>query len=203
MHGVPRRPEGLDRWRAAVAWVPQRPWLVAGSLADNVRLGRPDATDDEVRGALDRVGLLPAMDALGHGADTVLGEDGEGLSAGQRARLALARAVLAQRPLVLVDEPSAHLDAATEQVVADTLRWLARRSTVVVVTHSPGLLEHADTVVTLAAPAARRTARRPGPPSARRLPRRPSRCPTTRSPHPEGSTPACCSGCSPPPRASA
>ena len=161
---------------------PQRPWLVAGTIADNVRLGRPDATDDEVRGAWTGSACCRPSARSGTGPRPSSARTARGLSAGQRARLALARAVLAQRPLVLVDEPSAHLDAATEQVVADTLRWLARRSTVVVVTHPPALLEHADTVVTLAAPAPAVPSRRPGPPSARAPAPAEPPCPTTRPP---------------------
>ncbi len=90
--------------------------------------------------------------ALPDGLEHQLGEDGAGLSAGQRARLALARVVLADRPVVLLDEPTAHLDAETEAVLLDTLRSLAARSCVVVVAHRPAVVAAADHVVTLPAP---------------------------------------------------
>ena len=109
-------------WRAQVAWAPQRPWLVADTIAANVRIGTPAADDDEVWDALDRVGLAEVVRSLPDGLSTPLGEDGAGLSAGQRARVALARVVLAARPVVLLDEPSAHLDEETEQVLLDTMR---------------------------------------------------------------------------------
>lgn len=136
-------------WRSLVGWAPQRPWLLADTIAANVRLGRPSAGDDEVWDALGSVGLADVVRALPRGLDTALGEDGAGLSAGQRARVALARVVLAGRPVVLLDEPSAHLDEETEQVLLDTLALLARRSLVVVVAHRPAVLAAADRVVEL------------------------------------------------------
>ncbi|HEX5918166.1 MAG TPA: thiol reductant ABC exporter subunit CydC, partial [Nocardioides sp.] len=136
-------------WRSLVAWAPQRPWLLTDTIAANVRLGRPSAGDDEVWAALRSVGLADVVHALPDGVDTPLGEDGAGLSAGQRARVALARVVLAGRPVVLLDEPSAHLDEETEQVLLDTLALLARRSLVVVVAHRPAVLAAADRVVEL------------------------------------------------------
>jgi ATP-binding cassette subfamily C protein CydCD len=146
-------------WRAQVAWAPQRPWLLADTIAANVRVGRPSADDDEVWSALASVGLADVVRALPEGLATTLGEDGAGLSAGQRARVALARVVLARRPVVLLDEPSAHLDEETEQVLLETLALLARTSLVLVVAHRPAVLEAADRVVTLA-PARSRAAGR-------------------------------------------
>lgn len=137
-------------WRSRVAWAPQRPWLVAGSVADNVRLGRPSATDEEVWSALGSVGLADVVRGLPGGLGAGLGEDGAGLSAGQRARVALARVVLAGRSVVLLDEPSAHLDEETEQVLLATVDRLARTSLVVVVAHRPAVLDAADRVVRLA-----------------------------------------------------
>ncbi|MBD3926055.1 thiol reductant ABC exporter subunit CydD [Nocardioides cavernae] len=136
-------------WRSLVGWAPQRPWLMADTVGANVRIGRPSAGDDEVWEALRSVGLADVVRALPHGIDTTLGEDGAGLSAGQRARVALARVVLAGRPVVLLDEPSAHLDEETEQVLLQTLALLAQRSLVVVVAHRPAVLAAADRVVEL------------------------------------------------------
>jgi ATP-binding cassette subfamily C protein CydCD len=147
---------GLDlaQWHARVAWVPQRPHLYAGTIAENVRLARPGADDTAVRRALRDAGALTFVEALPAGMDTVLGEDGAGLSAGQRQRLALARAFLADRPVLLLDEPTAALDGATEAEIVAAVRRLARGRTVLLVAHRPALLELADRVVRLAEPAA-------------------------------------------------
>ncbi|MGW4201058.1 thiol reductant ABC exporter subunit CydD [Streptomyces sp. NPDC004726] len=149
-----------DRWREQIAWVPQRPYLFAGTIAENVRLARPDADDRAVMDALREAGAYDFVTALPHGADTVLGEDGAGLSAGQRQRLAIARAFLADRPLLLLDEPTAALDGETEEGVVDAVRRLAAGRTVLLVVHRPALLAVADRVVTLTRatpPAADRT----------------------------------------------
>ncbi|WP_405536365.1 thiol reductant ABC exporter subunit CydD [Streptomyces sp. NBC_00075] len=139
----------LEQWRSRVAWVPQRPHLFAGSIAENVRLARPDADDTAVRRALADAGALEFVDALPEGIDAVLGEEGAGLSAGQRQRLALARAFLADRPVLLLDEPTAALDGETEAEVVAAVRRLAVGRTVLLVVHRPALLGVADRVVRL------------------------------------------------------
>ncbi|MFI8323585.1 thiol reductant ABC exporter subunit CydD [Streptomyces sp. NPDC085529] len=141
----------LDAWRSRIAWVPQRPYLFAGTIAENVRLARPEAGDEEVRRALRDAGADSFVDGLPEGAGTVLGEDGAGLSAGQRQRLALARAFLADRPLLLLDEPTAALDGATEAGIVDAVRRLSAGRTVLLVVHRPALLAVADRVVTVGA----------------------------------------------------
>ncbi|MFC9844246.1 thiol reductant ABC exporter subunit CydD [Streptomyces sp. NPDC060223] len=147
--GVDLSEADLTDWRSRIAWVPQRPHLYAQSIAENVRLARPDADDTAVRRALADAGAAGFVDALPDGADTVLGEDGAGLSAGQRQRLALARAFLADRPVLLLDEPTAALDGATEAEVVEAVRRLAIGRTVLLVVHRPALLGVADRVVRL------------------------------------------------------
>ncbi|MGY2875357.1 ATP-binding cassette, subfamily C, bacterial CydCD [Marmoricola sp. URHA0025 HA25] len=139
-------------WRHLVAQVPQTPWLTAGTIADNLRIGRPGAEDRELWRSLADVALQEVVAGLPLGIETPLGEDGAGLSAGQRARLALARVLVADRPYVVLDEPTAHLDAETEQVMLATLTRLAQHATVVVVAHRPAVVGAADHVIALSAP---------------------------------------------------
>ncbi|WP_431951484.1 thiol reductant ABC exporter subunit CydD, partial [Actinacidiphila sp. bgisy167] len=155
-------------WHAQIAWVPQRPHLFAGTVADNVRLARPDANAAEVRTALRDAGA-PDLDPA-----TAVGEDGAGLSAGQRQRVALARAFLADRPLLLLDEPTAALDGETEVAVVDAVRRLAAGRTVLLVVHRPALLAVADRTVRLGGgprPAVPTSAPTDGPTDARRTAR--------------------------------
>ncbi|CAM5597014.1 Thiol reductant ABC exporter subunit CydD OS=Streptomyces alboniger OX=132473 GN=cydD PE=4 SV=1 [Streptomyces alboniger] len=154
-----------ELWRERIAWVPQRPHLFAASIEENVRLARPSATAEEVRDALRAAGALAFVNALPLGAETVLGEDGGGLSAGQRQRLALARAFLADRPVVLLDEPTAALDGGTEAEVVEAVRRLAVGRTVLLVVHRPALLAVADRVVRLPAAEAEATTDRPSGPA--------------------------------------
>ncbi|MGZ5398781.1 MAG: thiol reductant ABC exporter subunit CydD [Nocardioides sp.] len=158
------RPVGGPQWRAQVAWLPQRPHFVSGTLADNLRLGSPSAGEDRLWAALRQVALEERVRALPRGIQTVLGEDGTTLSAGERARLALARVVVADRPWLLLDEPTAHLDELTERVITDTLVELGRRSAVVVVAHRSALVDVADHRIVLPPPPA---AAPPGPAAAR------------------------------------
>ena len=138
-----------ERWRSRIAWVPQRPHLFAGTIAENVRLARPDAGDEAVVAALRDAGAYDFVAALPDGMLTALGEDGAGLSAGQRQRIALARAFLADRPLLLLDEPTASLDGESEAGIVDAVRRLAAGRTVLLVVHRPALLAVADRVVAL------------------------------------------------------
>ncbi|WP_328537864.1 thiol reductant ABC exporter subunit CydD [Streptomyces sp. NBC_00344] len=160
-----------ERWREQIAWVPQQPYLFAGTIAENVRLARPDADSDAVDRALCDAGAYDFVAGLPNGVDTVLGEGGTGLSAGQRQRIALARAFLADRPLLLLDEPTAALDGETESGIVEAVRRLVVGRTVLLVVHRPALLAVADRVVTLAAPAGRSSSAEPAsataPPVAR------------------------------------
>ena len=142
----------LDVWRAGIGWVPQRPHLFARSVADNVRVARPGATDAEVAEALQAAGLAPVVGRLPQGIDTQLGEGGAGLSAGERQRLALARAFVRDAPLLVLDEPTASLDAETEADVLQAVRRLTEGRTALIVAHRPALAALADRVIRLPAP---------------------------------------------------
>lgn len=123
--------------------VSQRPFIAAASVRDNLRLGNR-ADDERLWAALRRVGLEGVVAALPVSLDTMLGDDGFGLSAGQRSRLVLARALLSPAPVILLDEPTAHLDADSAALIHDVIHELAGQRTVIVVTHRPELLDLAD-----------------------------------------------------------
>jgi ATP-binding cassette subfamily C protein CydD/ATP-binding cassette subfamily C protein CydCD len=123
--------------------VTQRPFLAAGTVRDVLTIGHA-AADDVLWDALRRVRLDGVIAGLDGCLGTRLGDEGFGLSAGQRQRLAIARAWLSPEPLLLLDEPTAHLDDASAQVIHDLVAELAERRTVIAVTHRPELLAHAD-----------------------------------------------------------
>jgi ATP-binding cassette subfamily C protein CydD len=126
---------GVGDWRRQIAWVPQSPYLFAGTIAENIALGQPDASPEAISRAARLAGAEAFISALAHGFHTRLGERALVLSAGQRQRIALARAFLRDAPLVLLDEPTAHLDAATSREIMVTIDTLMAGRTVLLVTH--------------------------------------------------------------------
>ncbi|MDP9797826.1 ATP-binding cassette subfamily C protein CydD [Catenuloplanes nepalensis] len=136
------------QWRRRLAWVPQQAHLFATTMAGNIRLGAPAATDAEVATAASAALLDDVIAALPDGLHTRLGERGHGLSSGQRQRVALARAFLrADAPLLLLDEPTARLDGGSEAAVLDASRRLVTGRTALLVAHRPALLGEAGRIV--------------------------------------------------------
>ena len=126
-------PQALSR---LTAWIGQRPVLFAGTIRDNILFARPEATEDELADAARAARVRRFVAALPDGLDTKVGEGGYGLSGGQAQRIAIARAFLKNAPMLLLDEPTAHLDPATEAEVLDGLRRLAAGRTVILASHS-------------------------------------------------------------------
>jgi len=128
----------LRQWRRQIAWVPQQPYLFSGSAADNIALGQPATGRAAICQAARLAGAAEFIEALPAGYDTPLGERGLRLSAGQRQRIALARAFLRDAPLLLLDEPSAHLDPASTRLIGTAIDIRLADRTVIVVSHGQG-----------------------------------------------------------------
>ena len=133
--------------RDLVTLVPQDPWLHTGTVSENIAYGRPGATRAQILAAAERAGLAAFADALSSGLDTQVGEHGRQLSGGQQRRVAVARALLRDTPVLLLDEPTTGLDPATEARLIDELLASTAGKTVILVTHQPRLTARADQVV--------------------------------------------------------
>jgi ATP-binding cassette subfamily C protein CydD len=140
-----------EEWRRRVAWVPQRPRLLHGTLRENLLLARPGAPESELRLSLRRARLDALVEELPDGLDTHIGEGGARLSGGEGQRLALARAFLKDAPVLVLDEPTAQLDAETEAELVESLRDLQKGRTVLLVAHRLATAAAADRVAVLAA----------------------------------------------------
>lgn len=136
-----------EAWRRQLAWLPQRPSVLRGTVADNIRLADPDADLERVRAAATLAGADDFVAALPQGYETIIGDGGRALSAGQARRLAFARVFLRDAPFVILDEPTAHLDPESVDRVAAALDAQRGRSTMLVISHSSELAAHCDRAV--------------------------------------------------------
>jgi ABC-type multidrug transport system fused ATPase/permease subunit len=140
----------LHAWRASVAWVPQRPRLFHGTVADNIRLARPGASDEAVAHAARAANAAEFIERLPQGLESAAGEAGSRLSGGQRQRIAIARAFLRDAPVLVLDEATSYQDEASEEAIVDALERLMRGRTVLVIAHRLHLAQRADRVAVLA-----------------------------------------------------
>ncbi|MDO4761807.1 MAG: ATP-binding cassette domain-containing protein [Corynebacterium sp.] len=143
-------PAGLKRagmLRAASASVAQTTWLFSGTIADNLRIAAPNATEKDMWSALERAHVADEIRRLPHGLDTPLGEQGLGISGGQAQRLSLARAIISGRRIVLLDEPTSHVDLASEREILAAINDLGTDYTLIMVTHRTSSLTHMDRVI--------------------------------------------------------
>ena len=140
----------VERWRRLAAWVPQHPTLFRASVADNVRLGDPQAPQERVRQACALAGADLFIRSLPDGYDTLVGDGQQVLSPGERRRMAIARAFLTDAPLVILDEPTADLDVRGVEIVSDAVQRLQSGRTVLLIAHRSEVVRHADRVVRLA-----------------------------------------------------
>ncbi len=147
--GAALREIGRDAWMARVAWLPQRPTLFHGSVMDNIRLGRPAASDVEVRRAVEQAEAGELIDGLPQGYATMLGDRGQGLSGGEIQRIALARVFLKRADIVVLDEASAGLDADTAAAVTRAIERLSPNCAMLMIAHQLDRVQSADTILVL------------------------------------------------------
>jgi len=149
LNGVDVRSLSSDQVRTLIAWAPQDPHIFNASVAVNLRLARPDARDSQLTGVLESLGLGGWFRSLDRGLETVLGEHGATVSGGERQRIGLARALLAERPILVLDEPTAHLDESSERVVRRQLAAATHGRSLLWISHRLAGLEVFDEVLVL------------------------------------------------------
>ena len=144
---IPR--SGQVTLREASASVAQTTWLFTGTIADNLRIARPDATEADMWAALERARVADEIRRMPSGLDTQLGEQGLGISGGQAQRISLARAIISGRRIILLDEPTSHVDLASEREILAAIDDLGRDHTLIMVTHRTTTLRHMDRIITV------------------------------------------------------
>lgn len=146
VNGMSMRESDLADLRRQIAYVPQEPYLFQGSIAENIRMGRPEATEKEIREAAKQAHAHDFIMEFPEGYDTTVGERGNNLSGGQRQRIAIARAILKDTSIILLDEATSALDNESEQAVNEALRNLQGQKTILMIAHRPSTVELADRV---------------------------------------------------------
>ena len=149
INDIPLAELNPDRWRENIAWIGQRPVLFHGTIKENILLGRPAATADEIEQAARRAAVLDFSNHLPEGLNSLVGELGYGLSRGQAQRVALARAFVKNAPILLLDEPTAGLDVENEALVIRALKEFCRNRTVLTLTHRLANIRQADRILVL------------------------------------------------------
>jgi len=149
VNDIPLAELPVEAWREYVALVSQRPYLFYGSVLANIRLARPTASNDEVLRAAELAGATEFIDRLPQGLATEIGEQGVRLSAGQAQRIAIARALLKDAPLLILDEPTSNLDSKSEMLIRHALKYLVRNRTVLVIAHRYNTIANADQIAVL------------------------------------------------------
>ncbi|MCF7756857.1 thiol reductant ABC exporter subunit CydD [Paenibacillus xylanexedens] len=148
-NGQPVTQDMLESWRRQTAAIPQHPYIFSGSLADNVRFYMPEASDVEVAKAISAAGLTKLLSSLSGGLHELIGAGGRQLSGGQEQRVALARALLSKRNILLLDEPTAHLDVETEYELKQTMLPLFEGKLVFLATHRLHWMPHMDRIIVM------------------------------------------------------
>jgi subfamily B ATP-binding cassette protein MsbA len=147
--GIDIREVTLKSLRQQIAIVPQEPILFSGTITENLRYGRPDAAEEDIRRAAQAAFADSFITQLPEGYNTEIGERGVRLSGGQKQRLAIARAFLKNAPIVILDEPTSSLDAESEELIKKALQKLLKDRTALIIAHRLSTIEHADRVVVL------------------------------------------------------
>ena len=130
--------------RRRIAYVPQEPYLFNESIRENIRIGKPDATDEEIENAAKLAYAHDFIVQLENGYDTNVGERGNNLSGGQKQRIAIARAILKEAPIILLDEATSALDNESERLVNEALKQMKKKKTILMIAHRPSTIALAD-----------------------------------------------------------
>lgn len=141
--------EQRNHWYEKIAYIPQHPYIFPLSLADNIRFYEPDATDESVTKMIEKIGLASLVDRFPNGINEMIGEGGRTLSGGQAQRIAVARALLSKKPIILLDEPTAHLDIETEYEIKQLMLDVFQDKMVILATHRLHWMQNMDQVILL------------------------------------------------------
>ena len=145
--GQDLRDMSFETLRSLVSVVPQETMLFQGTLADNLRIAKPDASEAEMRAAIEAAHLTAFVDGLSQGLDTPVGERGAGLSGGQRQRFAIARALLKDAPILILDEATSNVDPASEKAIQEAIEAIGGRRTLIVIAHRLSTVQSADRIL--------------------------------------------------------